>query len=52
MTSSDVLEYDQWPTLSLYYKSDIFKLFTKAIVPLSPTHCLKTSLNVAQMVTL
>ena len=29
MTSSDVLEYDQWPTLSLYYKSDIFKLFYK-----------------------
>ena len=29
MTSSDVLEYDQLPTLSLYYKSDIFKLFYK-----------------------
>lgn len=27
--SSDVLRYNQWPTLSLYYKLDIFKLFYK-----------------------
>ncbi|RMX48045.1 hypothetical protein pdam_00002648, partial [Pocillopora damicornis] len=26
--------------------------FTKAIMPIFPTHCIKTSLNVAQMVTL
>ena len=45
MTSSDVLGYDQSPTLSLYYKLDIFKLFTTAIVPLSPTHCLKNILK-------
>ena len=27
MTSSNMLRYDQWPIPSLYYKSDIFKLF-------------------------
>ena len=29
MTSSDVLRYSQWPTLSLNYNLDIFKLFCK-----------------------
>ena len=52
MTSSDVLEYDQWPTLSLYYKSDIFKLFYKGYSATIPDSLSETSLNVAQMVTL
>ena len=30
MASRDALGYDQWPTLFLYYKLDIFKLFYKA----------------------
>ena len=30
MASCDALGYDQWPTLFLYYKLDIFKLFYKA----------------------
>ena len=30
MASCDALGYNQWPTLFLYYKLDIFKLFYKA----------------------
>ena len=30
MASCDALAYDQWPTLFLYYKLDIFTLFHKA----------------------
>lgn len=30
MASCDVLGYDQWPSIFLYYKLDIFKLFHRA----------------------
>ena len=30
MPSKEVLAYDQWPTIFLYYKIDIFKIFAKA----------------------
>lgn len=48
MTKSNMLRYDQWPFCC---KLDI-KLLPKAIMPLSLTHCVRTSLNIAQMVTL
>jgi len=51
ITSSDILKYDQWPTLSLYYKLDIFKLYHKgynAILPDSLSENI-LKLNVAQM---
>ena len=30
MPSIEVLAYDRWPTISFYYKIDIFKIFSKA----------------------
>ena len=30
MPSKEVLAYDRWPTIFLYYKIDIFKIFSKA----------------------
>ena len=30
MPSKEVLAYDRWPTISLYHKIDIFKIFFKA----------------------
>jgi len=30
MPSKEVPAYDQWPTISFYYKIDIFKIFSKA----------------------
>ena len=30
MASEDVLRYVQWPTLSIYYKLDVLRLFYRA----------------------
>ena len=52
IASCDALGYDQWSTLFLYYKLDIFKLFYKAHNDGLPEFLPKTFILSAAMVIL